>query len=52
MGAHFCGMGFGSVSCVLVASPSQSVIGEINLLMIMIPGRGRTFRGRSTGALH
>jgi hypothetical protein len=32
----------------MLSVPSQSVIGEINLLMIMIPGRGRTF---SSGVL-
>jgi hypothetical protein len=35
-------------SCGPTAKTSQSVIGEINLLMIMIPGRGRTF---SSGVL-
>ena len=47
----FLAFNLAALARVLAASPSQSVIGEINLLMIMIPGRGRAFRSRSTGAL-
>ena len=51
MRIHFRVVNLAPVPCLFAALPSQSVIGEINLLRIMIPGRGRAFRSRSTGAL-
>ena len=49
--AHtFVAFDLAAASCAHAALPSQSVIGEINLLTIMIPGRGRAVRSRSTTA--